>query len=86
MKYAIPYVFAFVERINSIKVNDSLYIERGEKGKLGLAEVHTIYITENGNKNKLFILLYHEEKIDLAILERTYWIFWNVYKNIFVIS
>ena len=64
---SIPYVFAFVEKINSIKVNDSLYIERGEKGKLGLAEVHTIYITENGNKNKLFILLYHEEKIDLAI-------------------
>lgn len=64
---SIPYVFAFVEKINSIKVNDLLYIERGEKGKLGLAEVHTIYITENGNKNKLFILLYHEEKIDLAI-------------------
>lgn len=64
---SIPYVFAFVEKINSIKVNDSLYIERGEKGKLGPAEVHTIYIAENGNKNKLFILLYHEEKIDLAI-------------------
>ncbi len=64
---SIPYVFAFVEKINSIKVNDSLYIERGEKGKLGPAEVHTIYIAENGNKNKLFILLYHKEKIDLAI-------------------
>lgn len=64
---SIPYVLAFVERINSIKINDALYIERGEKGKLGIAEVHTIYITENGSKNKLFILLYHKEKIDLAI-------------------
>lgn len=64
---SIPYVFAFVGTINSVKVNDSLYIERGEKEKLGIAEVYTIYITENGNKNKLYILLYHEEKIDLAV-------------------
>ena len=27
---SVPYVFAFVEKVNSIKVNDSLYIERGE--------------------------------------------------------
>lgn len=64
---SIPYVFAFVGKINSIKVNDSMYIERGKKGKLGIAEVHTIYITENGSKNELYILTYHEEKIDLAI-------------------
>lgn len=64
---SIPYVFVFVEKIKSIKVNDSLYIERGEKGKLGQAEAHEIYITENGNKNKLFILSYHKGKIDLAI-------------------
>lgn len=64
---SIPYVFTFVEKIHSIKVNDSLYIERGEKGKLGIAEVHTIYITENGNINRLYILSYHEDKIDLAI-------------------
>ncbi|MBD5508070.1 MAG: hypothetical protein HDR05_08495 [Lachnospiraceae bacterium] len=64
---SIPYVFAFVGKINSIKVNDSLYIERGEKGKLGIAEVHTIYISENGIKDTLYILSYHEEKIDLAI-------------------
>ena len=64
---SIPYVFAFVEKVNSVKVNDSLYIERGEKGVLGIAEVHTIYVTENGSKNKKYILTYHEEKIDLAI-------------------
>ena len=64
---SIPYVFAFVEKINSIKVNDSLYLERGEKEKLGLSELHTIYITENGSKSIINILLYHEEKIDLAI-------------------
>lgn len=64
---SVPYVFAFVEKVNSIKVNDSLYIERGEEGKLGIAEVHTIYITENRSKRKIYILSYHEEKIDLAI-------------------
>lgn len=64
---AIPYVFAFVEKIKSVKVNDSLYIERGEKGLLGIADVYSIYITENGSKKKIYILTYHEEKIDLAI-------------------
>lgn len=64
---SIPYVFAFVKKVNSIKVNDSLYIKRGEKGALGIAELHTIYVTENGSKNRIHILTYHEEKIDLAM-------------------
>ena len=64
---SIPYVFAFVEKIKSVKINDFLYIEHGAKRIFGEMEAHTIYITENGSKHKICILLYRKEKIDLAI-------------------
>ena len=64
---SIPYVLAFVEKINSVKVNDYLYIKRGKKKVSGNMEVHSIHITENKNERKVKIVLYHEEDIDLAI-------------------
>lgn len=64
---SIPYVFAFVEKINSIKINDSFYAERGEKKVYGNMEAHAIHITENESETKLKIIIYHSEDIDLAI-------------------
>ena len=64
---SIPYVFAFVDKINSIKINDFLYIARGEKHTSENMETQTIHISENESKHKICIFLYRKEKIDLAL-------------------
>lgn len=64
---SIPYVFAFVEKINSIKVNDSFYVERGEKKVSGNMEAHSLHITEKGCRKTVKIVLYREENIQLAV-------------------
>lgn len=64
---SIPYVFAFVDKIGSIRINDSICIERGEKHTSGNMEAQTIYITENESKHKICIFLYRKEEIDLAL-------------------
>lgn len=64
---SIPYVFAFVEKVNSIKVNHSFCVQRGEKRVVDNMEVHSVYITNSESKRVNEILLYHRENIDLAI-------------------
>lgn len=64
---SIPYVFAFVEKVNSIRVNHSFCVQRGEKRVVGNMEVHSVYITDGEDKRVNKILLYHGENIDLAI-------------------
>ena len=65
---SIPYVFTFVEKINSIKVNDSFYVERGEKKVSGNMEVHSLHITEEkGCIKTVKIVLYREKNIQLDI-------------------
>ncbi len=64
---SIPYVFAFVDKVNSIRVNHSFSVQRGEKRVVGNMEVHFVYITDNESKRVNKILLYHGENIDLAI-------------------
>ena len=64
---SIPYVFAFVDKINSVRINDSLYIERGEKHTSENMEAQTIHIIENESKRKVCVFLYRKEKIDLAL-------------------
>lgn len=64
---SIPYVFAFVEKINSVKVNDSFCVKRGKKMVSGNMEVHGIDITKKGYKKTIKIVLYREESISLAI-------------------
>lgn len=64
---SIPYVFALVEKVNSIRVNHSFCVQRGEKRVVGNMEVHSVYITNSESKRVNEILLYHGENIDLAI-------------------
>ncbi len=64
---SIPYVFAFVEKVNSVKINHSFYVQRGEKRVIGNMEIHCVYITDSEGQRVNEILLYHGENIDLAI-------------------
>lgn len=64
---SIPYVFAFVDKVNSIRVNHSFGVQRGEKRVVGNMEVHSVYITDSESIRVNEILLYHGENIDLAI-------------------
>ena len=64
---SIPYVFAFVKKVNSIRINHSFYVQRGEKRAVGNMEIHSVYITDSENQRVNEILLYHGETIDLAI-------------------
>ena len=64
---SIPYVFAFVEQIHSVRINNSYYVERGKKFVNGNMEAHAIKITENGNLQKNYVVVYHEENVDIAI-------------------
>ena len=64
---SIPYVFAFVEKVNSIRINHSFYVQRGEKRVVGNMEIHSVYITDSEKQRVNEILLYHGENIDLAI-------------------
>lgn len=64
---SIPYVFAFVDKVNSIRVNHSFGVQRGEKRVVGNMEVHSVYITDSESIRVNEILLYHGENVDLAI-------------------
>lgn len=64
---SIPYVFAFVEKVNSIRINHSFYVQRGEKRVVGNMEIHSVYITDSEGQRVNEILLYHGENIDLTI-------------------
>lgn len=64
---SISYVFAFIEKLNSIRINNTLYIRHGEKLEYGDMCIHTIQRIESGIRENCNILQYHNGKVDLAI-------------------
>ncbi len=64
---AVPYVFSFIEKINSITINDSIYFKRENINQYGDMNIHTIKEIENGESCNYNILHYHKENVDLAI-------------------
>ena len=64
---AVPYVFSFIEKINSITINDSIYFKRENINQYGDMNIHTIKKIENGENCNYNILHYHKENVDLAI-------------------
>lgn len=64
---AIPYLFAFLEQINSIRINDLLYFERDVDSVYEDMIIHTIKIKSNEREKIYRVLKCHNGKVDIAI-------------------
>lgn len=63
---SVPYIFAFLEQIDSIVVNDAISYKRGNVARYGDMFIHTIECKENGNKSIRNILTSSKNDIDIA--------------------